>query len=152
MLYSMLSKAVLIATESEFSPEGVKNEIRNTKTIPRMGSLILKALDSLTNLAKVKSYAHGYPLQAAFQSSESSWSIYRGFNYLHARVILQLQDELRCLEEELTDLDEMDLENGDGARLMSRKDDLQQARREEKVSVRAGLISTIQDKLVTYGM
>ncbi|KAI4623087.1 hypothetical protein J4E83_004477 [Alternaria metachromatica] len=44
----------------------------------------------------------------------------------------------------------MDLENGDGARLMSRKDDLQQARREETQSVREGLISTIQHKLVTY--
>ncbi|CAN9135390.1 unnamed protein product [Alternaria alternata] len=44
----------------------------------------------------------------------------------------------------------MDLENGNGDRLMSRKDDLQQARREEKESVRAGLISTIRDKLVNY--
>ena len=70
---------------------------------------------------------------------------------MHARVILQLQDELRCLEDKLVDLDEMDLENGDGDRLMSRKDDLQQARREEKESVRAGLISTIRDKLVNYG-
>lgn len=67
-------------------------------------------------------------------------------------MILQLQDELRSLEEQLTDLDEMDLENGDGARLMSRKDDLQQARREEKQSVRVSLISTIQHKLVIYGM
>jgi hypothetical protein len=89
-------------------------------------------------------------IQAAFQSSESSWSIYRGFSYLHARVILQLQDELRCLEDKLVDLDEMDLENSNRDHLMSRKDDLQQARREEKESVRAGLISTIQDKLVNY--
>jgi hypothetical protein len=99
----------------------------------------------------VQKYVHGYPLQAAFQSSESSWSIYRGFNYLHARVILEMQDELRCLEDNLKDMDEMDLENGDGIRLMSRKDDLQQARSENKESARAKLIEKIRHKLVSYG-
>ncbi|KAH7406528.1 hypothetical protein DE146DRAFT_396199 [Phaeosphaeria sp. MPI-PUGE-AT-0046c] len=46
-----------------------------------------------------------YPLQAAFQSSESSWSIYRGFSYLRSRVILELQDDIRKLEEELCDIE-----------------------------------------------
>jgi hypothetical protein len=99
----------------------------------------------------VQKYPVGYPLQAAFQSSESSWSIYRGFSYLHSRVILELQDELRCLEKNLTDVDEMDLENGDGKRLRSRINDLQQARREKTDSVRAQLINTIRGKLVNYG-
>jgi hypothetical protein len=145
--------AALTPKGSELSPAEVEKEIRSTKTIPRTLSRILtRECYSFTNHLEVKMYSRGYPLQAAFQSSESSWSIYRGFTYLHARVILQLQDELRCLEKKLTDLDEMDLENGDGARLMSRKDELQQARREETQSVREGLISTIQHKLVTYGI
>jgi len=46
-----------------------------------------------------------YPRLAAFQSSEASWSIYRGFSYLHARVILELQEELRALEQELDEID-----------------------------------------------
>ncbi|KAF2824377.1 hypothetical protein CC86DRAFT_420901 [Ophiobolus disseminans] len=98
----------------------------------------------------VQKYPHGIPLQAAFQSSESSWSIYRGFSYLHSRVILELQDELRSLEKELTEADEMDLENGDGERLRSRQSDLLQARRENMDSKRANLIGTIRNKLVFY--
>lgn len=96
----------------------------------------------------MQDYPKGYPLQAAFQSSEPGWSIYRAFNYLHARVILDLQDELRCLEE---DLEEVDLENEGENRLQSRKDDLQHARREKTVSARAQLLDTIRSKLVNYG-
>jgi hypothetical protein len=97
----------------------------------------------------VQEYPKGYPLQAAFQSSESSWSIYRAFNYLHARVILDLQDELRCLEE---DLEEVDLESQGADRLRSRKDDLEYADSHGEVpSARAQLIETIRSKLVNYG-
>ncbi|KAH8729020.1 hypothetical protein GQ44DRAFT_502619 [Phaeosphaeriaceae sp. PMI808] len=98
----------------------------------------------------LQAYPVGYPLQAAFQSSEQSWSIYRGFSYLHSRVILELQDELRCLEKNLMETEEMYQNNGSAKRLKSRHCDLQQARREENPSIRAGLISTIRDKLVKY--
>ncbi|KAF2035249.1 hypothetical protein EK21DRAFT_55133 [Setomelanomma holmii] len=98
----------------------------------------------------VQEYPFGYPLQAAFQSSESSWSIYRAFDYLHARVILQLQDEIRELEMQLKNMDEIDLENGDGNRLMSRKGDLKQAKREKIDSKRVGLLEAIRSKLVHY--
>ncbi|KAH7382739.1 hypothetical protein DE146DRAFT_669726 [Phaeosphaeria sp. MPI-PUGE-AT-0046c] len=98
----------------------------------------------------VQNYPKGYPLQAAFQSSETSWSIYRGFSYLHSRVILELQDEIRCLEQKLVETDEMDLENGDGKRLQSRSSDLLQASREKIESVRAKLLRSIQEKLVIY--
>jgi hypothetical protein len=96
----------------------------------------------------VQDYAKGYPLQAAFQASEPSWSIYRSFNYLHARVILDLQDELRCLEE---DLEEIDLENEGENRVQSRKDDLAYARKNKIISPRAQLIDNIRTKLVNYG-
>jgi hypothetical protein len=43
-------------------------------------------------------------------------------------VILELQDELRCLERKLIETEEMDVKNGNGKRLMSRNRDLQQAR------------------------
>ncbi|KAI4697216.1 uncharacterized protein J4E84_000343 [Alternaria hordeiaustralica] len=104
-------------------------EIKTTKTIP------------------LQEYPTGYPLQAAFQSSESSWSIYRGFSYLHARVILDLQDELRCLEE---NLEEIDLENEGEGRLRSRKDDLKFAKDQGIVSPRASLLDKIRTKLVSY--
>ncbi|KAH7072411.1 hypothetical protein FB567DRAFT_202770 [Paraphoma chrysanthemicola] len=95
----------------------------------------------------LQEYPRGYPQQAAFQSSDSSWSIYRAFNYLHARVILDLQDEIRCLEE---DLEEIDLENQAVNRLRSRRDDLRHASSTNKPSARAQLIETIRTKLVNY--
>ncbi|KAL1606520.1 hypothetical protein SLS60_003925 [Paraconiothyrium brasiliense] len=95
----------------------------------------------------LQKYPLGYPQQAAFQSSEPSWSIYRSFDYLHSRVILDLQDELRCLEEQLEDID---LENEGEGRLRSRKDDLKYYKEEGLPSPRALLLETIRNKLVNY--
>lgn len=77
----------------------------------------------------VDSFPHGYPLQAAFQSSDPGFSIYRAFGYLHARVILQLQDELRALEDTLAELDADDFEFGRKGRLTSRDFDMEEARK-----------------------
>ena len=66
-------------------------------------------------------------------------------------MILELQDELRCLEDNLSKLDIMDVENGNGKRLKSRAYDLRQAKRENTDSTRAQLIAAIRDKLVSYG-
>jgi hypothetical protein len=52
----------------------------------------------------------GYPRLAAFQSSESNFSLYRSFSYLHSRILLDLQDEIRSLEEELDQFDEFEVE------------------------------------------
>ena len=82
----------------------------------------------------VESYPKGYPSQAAFQSSESSFSIYRSFDYLHSRVILELQDELRVLESDLSEIDEEDGLAGDEDRrniVRSREMDLDVADSEE---------------------
>ena len=97
----------------------------------------------------VQKYPRGYPLQAAFQASESGWSIYCSFNYLHSRVILDLQDELRLLEE---NLEEIDQDNSQKKRVGSRKDDIMHWRREKEESPRANIIETIRRKLVSYGM
>ncbi|KAF2260732.1 hypothetical protein CC78DRAFT_571032 [Lojkania enalia] len=106
---------------------------------------------SHTTTMPLQDYPRGYPLQAAFQSSESSFSIYRAFNYLHSRVILQLQDELRCLEEDLADLDQSDHEiEGTRARVTSRASDLKQAKRSNQSSEREGLLSKIREKLLQY--
>jgi hypothetical protein len=105
----------------------------------------------MSNTHVVQEYPLGYPRQAAFQSSESSWSIYRAFDYLHSRVILDLQEDLRGLERKLVDLDEMDVENGNEDRVTSRKDDLEAAREAGEESKRANLVHTIRTKLVNYG-
>lgn len=99
----------------------------------------------------VESFPVGYPLQAAFQSSEPSFSIYRSFGYLHSRVILQLQDELRSLEDNLEKLDGRDSSREErGDCVTSREADLMQAKRDRKPSERAHLLTQICDKLQRY--
>lgn len=127
----------------------IKDRIVMTLTIPCKG--LRNSSVSCVNYCSVEEYPVGYPRQAAFQSSEQSWSIYRSFNYLYSRVILELQDELRCLETELTYIDDMDLKNGDEKWLRSRTGDLMQAERENTDSNRSTLINAIREKLVNYG-
>jgi hypothetical protein len=106
-----------------------------------------------TNLNVVEEYPKGYPLLAAFQSSEPSFSIYRSFDYLHARVILNMQDELRVLEKRLGDLDNKDsnsLSEETNKCVRSRDSDDRRARAEGKPSQRAALLSDICDKLCRY--
>jgi hypothetical protein len=125
----------------------------------------------------VKGFPEGYPRQAAFQASKPSFSIYRAFEYLHARVILQLQDEIRCLEDELADLDAEDFWSENASRrprVTSRDADMRAARVEAEeeakksppspgdpaaeanktavvpVSKRAALLTDIQTKLLQY--
>ncbi|KAH7076705.1 hypothetical protein BKA63DRAFT_510564 [Paraphoma chrysanthemicola] len=82
----------------------------------------------------VQDFPLGYPRQAAFQSNRPSFAIYRSFDYLHARVILQIQDELRSMEDKLKQIDIEDSESGDSERekrVTSREADQAQALPEE---------------------
>ena len=99
----------------------------------------------------VERFPVGYPLQAAFQSSEPNFSIYRSFSYLHSRVILEMQDELRSLEDNLEKMDKRDDLNEERQDcLMSREADLMQAKRDGRPSERANLLTRICDKLMKY--
>jgi hypothetical protein len=61
--------------------------------------------------------------------------------------MLELQDDLRGLENKLTKLDEIDLEKG----IRSRRDDLKQAKASNTESERSTLLDAIRVKLVNYG-
>jgi len=78
----------------------------------------------------VSDFPSGYPLQAAFQSSTHEFSIYRNFSYLHSRVILELQDQLREFEGKLQVLDKLHSNSKDHeqrSRVRSRVKDLEAA-------------------------
>ncbi|KAI8938543.1 hypothetical protein NX059_004429 [Plenodomus lindquistii] len=99
----------------------------------------------------LQDYPRGYPQVAAFQSSEPSFSIYRGFDYLHSRVLLDMQDELRCFEDELQKIDKRDDNPGNQRCLGSRAFDANRAKADGKdYSERSTLLSKIRDKLVSY--
>ena len=111
------------------------------------------ANDLFTDSNTVEDYPRGYPLLAAFQSSEPNFSMYRSFDYLHSRVILHMQDELRVLEKRLGKLDHEDLASlsvDANTCVASRDSDVRRARIEGKPSQREALLSEICDKLFLY--
>jgi hypothetical protein len=98
----------------------------------------------------VENTPNGFPRLAAFQCSESNFSLYRSFNYLHSRVLLDLQDEIRNLEEELDRCDWDDFED-DPDRLRSRDIDVSKAAREGNARNRRVILGEIREKLMQYG-
>ena len=101
--------------------------------------------------SSVESYALGYPRQAAFADSDESFMLYRRFGYLHARLLLQKQDELRALEVDLDDLDKRDARD-ETRRIGLRSRDLDEdlkawPGREHRFS----LLQRIEEKTLKYG-
>ncbi|KAL8769159.1 MAG: hypothetical protein Q9209_004793 [Squamulea sp. 1 TL-2023] len=70
-------------------------------------------------------YIVGYPKVAGFYNSDPNFRIYRKFGWLHNRVLLYLQDELRHMEYHLTKLDENTFRGGSEIILCTRQDDWQ---------------------------
>ncbi len=99
----------------------------------------------------MESCPEGYPRLAAFLSSEHSFSIYRGFGYLHSRVLLSLQDHIVSLERELDQKDSFDQQNGLTRRLQSRARDERESRRDGEERPRDQILDDIRRKLVEYG-
>ncbi|KAK7936734.1 uncharacterized protein PG986_015172 [Apiospora aurea] len=66
-----------------------------------------------------------YRSVATFLDSDENFMIYRRFGYLHARILLRLQDKLRALEDLLDDLDDEDAAGNETRRslLWSRDND-----------------------------
>ncbi|KAK3725217.1 hypothetical protein LTR37_000728 [Vermiconidia calcicola] len=54
----------------------------------------------------------GYRQIATFQSSDPNFLLYRGFGYLHCRLLSALQYDIECLETELDKLDEWEKSKG----------------------------------------
>lgn len=85
----------------------------------------------------------GYRGFARFAASDTDFFVLRRFDYLNARVLLNLQDELSALEEELETLEQSlrrkDAEDVDNGTL-----------RPDPVPRRAELIALISDKMDRY--
>ncbi|KAI1101273.1 hypothetical protein F4804DRAFT_347756 [Jackrogersella minutella] len=98
------------ATGNDFVASGISNRgyspLKNLRAIfcrqstdPRLGmpSCVDKSLDE---------YAQGYPHLGAFLALDQDFLIFRRFGYLQARVLLNMQDQLREYEEKLHSLEE----------------------------------------------
>jgi len=107
---------------------------------------------SCTQTRALEDCPKGYPRLASFLSSEANFSLYRGFGYLHSRVLLELQAEITALEQELDTLDDIDNdpEVGQPKRLKSRRFDLYRPRPNNDYRSRQEIFAELRKKLVEY--
>ncbi|KAF2821076.1 hypothetical protein CC86DRAFT_411384 [Ophiobolus disseminans] len=103
---------------------------------------------SAMDYQRIDDHPNGYPRFAAFMNSDENFLMCRKYSFLHNRVLLYRQDELRELEQELLDMDKT-VHKQDPIKLQCRT-------REEKVGLeadkcqRGALINKIDDKLREY--
>ena len=108
----------------------------------------IEIIASLTeSMAVVDEYDEGYGRLAAFEDCDPNFLIYRKYGWLHNRLLLHLQDELKKLEEDLERLDKWESTRGDDKKLRSRRRDSS-----SPTSKRQALITTLNEKLKDYGM
>ncbi|KAF2714167.1 hypothetical protein K504DRAFT_498936 [Pleomassaria siparia CBS 279.74] len=101
------------------------------------------------NTRTLENTPNGFPRLAAFQASEANFGLYRSFSYLHSRILLDLQDEITCLEKELDELD-WDDSSENPNRLRSREADVAEAENEPGQRNRRVLLGEIRIKLMEY--
>jgi hypothetical protein len=100
----------------------------------------------------VEDFPVGYPRLAAFADSDESFMLYRRFGYLHSRLLLHLQDELRELEDNLYDMDKRDEDDEEGRRCLQSRDlDVDREPAADRES-RGALLQRIEQKALQYGM
>lgn len=128
-----------------FRSEPVPVDVTETNT--RQRKKPIPALDETSLKIEVDNMPNGFPRLAAFQSSESNFSLYRSFTYLHSRVLLDLQDDIAGLEKELDEIDWDDFDE-DPDRLRSR--DFDKASDENSGRNRRVILKEIRLKLVEY--
>jgi hypothetical protein len=85
-------------------------------------------------------------------ASEPNFSVYRGFSYLHSRILLELQAEIAALEQELDLLDDIDSkpEGGQQRRLKSRQFDSKKPRPDDGYRSRQEIFAELRLKLLEY--
>lgn len=111
------------------------NEVRRCFTQLKVATLMIYFI--------VDDHPNGYPRFAAFMNSDENFLMCRKYGFLHNRVLLYRQDELRELEQKLLALDK-EANATDDIRLKSRTQE------EMKSDERRKLINRIDDKLREY--
>lgn len=105
-----------------------------------------------TFIRKLEDHPKGYPRQAAYADSDESFMIYRRFGYIHARLLMHRQDELRELEDTLSEMDKKDAKDPDpDRRACLRSRDLDEENRELPGRDRVALLDRIEEKTLRYG-
>ena len=94
----------------------------------------------------------GYPRTAAYLAAGTDSLMFRDFSYLRTRLILNQQDELRCLERQLKEIDDNEASNQESqVYLRSWEKDNSRPRSSTKDS-RVHILEQVYLKLQKYGM
>jgi hypothetical protein len=104
----------------------------------------------------VNSKEKSYRTVATFLDSDENFMIYRRFGYLHARMLLRLQDKLRKLESMLDDYDDEDAGDETQKRLLMSRDSDEAAckklaKEEPAAKTRTQILDEIEVVLGKYG-
>jgi hypothetical protein len=90
-----------------------------------------------------------------FLNSDEEFQVYPRFGYLHSRLLVTKQYEIRRLEAELDDMDQDDEDEEDKRRVKSRKHDVSLEQQELKddpdTRTRTMILEDIENKLKSYG-
>lgn len=146
---------------SSQTPQAENDDEYKRKIVVRKGKLrTVSNADASANTQQVEDRYRGYRSLSTFLDSDENFMIYRRFGYLHSRVLLRKQDQLRVLEEELDEYDDQDAEEAEQegvssrARklLMSRDSDEAACRREDPANrTRTDILNDIEAGLKQYG-
>ena len=101
----------------------------------------------------VEDCPEGFPRLAAFLDSDENFMIYRRFGFLHARILLRKQDEIKYVERKLDRMDKEDARGDEEARsgLRSRTEDERRELAEGRQS-RKDLLKEAETLVKEYGM
>jgi hypothetical protein len=97
----------------------------------------------------VEKRAEGYLHLAAFLDSDESFKMNRQFSFIHARILLQKQDELSVMKQELDEMDQRDDSDEDAQ--VSQCEEEGEARTDLRPDTRQSLLNRIKEKLLKYG-
>ncbi|TGO71716.1 hypothetical protein BELL_0539g00090 [Botrytis elliptica] len=109
------------------------------------------------HVRSLSEHQKSYRSLSIFLDSDENFKIYRRFGYLHSRLLLRKQDEIRRLEMELDELDDLDEAEDapDKRRARSRNADIAAERKElaedPTLRTRTIVLDEIEAKLAAYG-
>lgn len=83
----------------------------------RFGKLFRRKAELVTETRSLDDHV-GYPKLATFQTIQPVFSIYRGFNYLYGRTLLEMQHEITTLERQLDMCDAYDAQDKNGRAIL----------------------------------
>lgn len=142
-----------IDPEHDFEEESVQSQRRQSGITRLLNAITPRHFQGSSSepfrtiIRKLERCEDGYPYLATFMDSDENFMIYRRFGFVHARLLLQKQDELRIMEEELDRMDKRDLTTNPKT-LQCRMEDVE--RQDQLPETRQALLARLEATVLSY--